>query len=200
MPVEIDDSDEICRCIVYARFFDGEAHVDELLWKFEGSGLDGKMHESAVLRRLAPEPSDVHRIGCAIAARQNTRLNEPAPGSKRRYYCGYRSAAVASLPRVGDGYTIEISNEPEDGEDAHVDVALTITVEGKSARAVRRTDAGIAMAEQFGPPEPHICECDAADTEHPMVRFGPQCLISSFRDRWPNLILPDLSQLASANA
>lgn len=191
MAVEIDNSDEISRCIIYARFFHGEAHVDELLWKFEGSGTDGKMHESAVLRRLASDSVDVHRIGCGIAAQQNVRMNEPPPGPKRRYYCGFRTASVASLPREGDGYIIDIKNEPENGEDAHVDVALTILVEGKNARAVRRTDAGMALAEQFGPPEPYLCDCDIADNEHPLKRNGMQCLVSGLKDRWPNLVLPD---------
>lgn len=192
MPVTIDASDEISRCIIFARFFDGEVHTDELLWKFEGSGEDGKTHESAVLRRLAPVPSDVHDIGCGIAAKQNEDRNQPDPGPKRRYYCGFRTAAVASLPTGGDGYTIEIMNSPEHGVDAHVDVALTVLVTGRSARAARRTDAGLAMAEQFGPPEAYQCECDIGDGEHPLIKFGPECLVSGLKDRWPHVFLGEL--------
>lgn len=140
-----------------------------------------------MLRRLAPEAADVHRIGCAIAASQNERKQNPPPGPARRYYCGFRTASVASLPREGDGYAIAYSNIPEGGEEAHVDVALTIFVEGKNAKALRRTDAGLALAEQFGPPAPHRCDCDAEDHQHPFDVFGEDCLVSNLPHRWSSI-------------
>jgi len=189
MPVEITDADEISRCIVYDRAFDHSLHVDEFLWRFENTQSDGASHESGVLRRLAPDAEDVHRIGCGIAANQNERKNNPPPGQGRRYYCGFRTASYASLPTTGNGYYITITNVPENGEESHVDVALTVTVEGKNAKAVRRTDAGIALAEQFGPPAAHRCDCDVGDDQHPFALWGPECLVSGLRDRWPDLVL-----------
>lgn len=192
MCVEIDDADEISRCIIFDRAFEDDLHVDALLWRFESKDDDGVYHESAVLRRLAPEEADVHRIGCGIAAAQNARKKEPEPGPRRRYYCGFRTASYASLPSEGEGFIIAITNMPEGGEDAHVDVALTVTAESKNARAVSRTDAGLALAEQFGPPAPHRCECDIADDLHPFSRWGAECLLSGLRDRWPSVQLHEI--------
>ena len=189
MPVELDGADEISRCIIYDRAFEADAHVDSHLWRFENSSPDGVYHESAVLRRLAPTEDDVHQIGCGIAQRQNERKQQPEPGPKRRYYCGFRTATLISLPRQGDGYSVEFTNLPEDGEEAHIDVALIITVEGKSARAVRRTDAGLALAEQFGPPAPHVCECDLNDGHHPINAWGEQCLCKELTQQWSSVRL-----------
>jgi hypothetical protein len=55
------------------------------LFRFDGGTRDdGALHESAVLRRLAKDASDVHRIGCKMAAAQNARKQNPPPGPKRR--------------------------------------------------------------------------------------------------------------------
>ena len=193
MTIELVADDRVSRCIIFDRAFDDNAHVDELLWRFESSDADGVYHESAVLRRLAAPSAEVHRIGCAIAAGQNARKQEPPPGRKRRYYCGYRSATFGDLPTAGDGYTVTISHSPEGGEESHLDVALTIHVEGRSARAVRRTDAGLALAEHFGPPRPHRCACDATDDKHPFDLLGADCLIAGLTERWPSINLSEVS-------
>lgn len=189
MPVEITGADEISRCIIFDRAFDQDLHVDALLWRFESKTPDGVYHESAVLRRLAPQADDVHRIGCAIAATQNARKKEPEPGRKRRYYCGFRTASYASLPKAGEGFIVALTNVPEGGEDAHVDVAVTITAEGSNARANCRTNAGLALAEHFGPPASHRCECDLTDEHHPIALWGEDCLLVGLKDRWPSLTL-----------
>ncbi|MGQ3100234.1 MAG: hypothetical protein ACT6RX_04285 [Sphingopyxis solisilvae] len=196
MILNIDHSDEISRCIIYDRAFEHDLHVDAFLWRFESKSDDGVYHESAVLRRLAPDGSDVHKIGCSIAATQNFRKSEPQPGPSRRYYCGFRTAAVASLPCSGEGYLVVLTHLPEDGEHAHVDVALHLTVEGRSARATCRTNAGLALAEQFGPPASHCCECDATDEYHPLALWGDECLFSGLRDRWSDLKLCDNQVIA----
>ncbi|MFC4170057.1 hypothetical protein [Teichococcus aestuarii] len=187
MIVEIQEEDVISRCIVYDNAFENDVHVDSFLWRFGPAKEDGASHESAVLRRLAPEDSDVHHIGCGIAVKKNERKNNPPPGKKRKYYCGFRSSCFGSLPKSGDGYLIDIKHLPEDGVYAHVDVALTITVEGKSARANRRTEAGLALAEQFGPPVPHRCECDLEDEHHPLQVWGVKCLATDGEVLWPAL-------------
>lgn len=185
----IDESDEISRCIIFDRFFQNHVHVDSLLWLFGQSEADGASHESGVLRRLAPDKEHVHSIGCQIAERQNERRGNPPAGPSRRYYCGFRTASVASLPRLGDGYRIEYSLLPEDGIDAHVDVALFVTATGKSARATRRTDAGLALAEHFGPPLPHRCNCDEADEFHPFSIWGTECLFEGLNIQSPAHLL-----------
>lgn len=189
--VDLTDADEVCRCIIFDRAFQANLHVDEFLWRFGQTKDDGAAHESAVLRRFAPEADDVHRIGCSIAAAQNVRAGEPESGIKRRYYCGFRSATYASLPKEGDGYQIQITHSPEGGEEAHLDVALIYLVEGRSARANCRTEAGLALAEQFGPPAPHRCKTDESDDQHPFSLLGERCLTSGLRDRWDRLILDD---------
>lgn len=193
MTIQLVADDRISRCIIFDRAFEDNAHVDELLWRFEGSDANGIYHESAVLRRLAPASTDVHRIGCAIAAGQNVRKQEPPPGRKRRYYCGYRSATFGDLPVTGEGYTVTMSHSPEGGEESHLDVSLSIHVEGRSARAVRRTNAGLALAEHFGPPRPHRCNCDTADDQHPFDLLGADCLISGLAGKWPSLNLSEVS-------
>lgn len=195
MPVEITDADEISRCIIFDRAFDQDLHVDALLWRFESKKPDGMYHESAVLPRLAPQAEDVHRIGCAIAATQNARKGEPELGPKRRYYCGFRTASYASLPKAGEGFLVAITSVPEGGEDAHVDVAVMITAEGSNARANCRTNAGLALAEHFGPPASHRCECDVGDEHHPYARWGDDCLIAGLKDRWPGLTLSQADAL-----
>ena len=194
MPVEITDADEISRCIIFDRAFEQEMHVDHLLWRFESKTDDGVYHESAILRRLAPLQEDVHRIGCQIAAAQNERKPH-RPGPKRRYYCGFRTAAYRTLPKEGEGFRVAFIHD-EKGDVAHVDVALTVTVEGKNARATCRTDAGLSLAEQFGKPSAHRCECDEGDEHHPFSLWGEGCLTDGLRDRWPALVLTDGEQEA----
>ncbi|KGB51730.1 hypothetical protein FG91_04094 [Sphingopyxis sp. LC81] len=191
MAVEITDADEISRCIIFDRAFQDEIHVDEYLWRFDGKSPEGVYRESAVLRRLAPTPDDVHRIGCGIAAIQNERKQQPT-GPSRRYYCGFRTAPYVALPKAGEGFFIIFTADGE-GDAAHVDVALNVTVDGRNARANCRTNAGLALAEHFGPPAPHRCECDVGDGNHPFSLWGEQCLYGGLRDKWPQLHLVDNS-------
>lgn len=195
MAIIIERTDAIARCLIYNRFFPGNIHTDAILFAFGASGEDGRAHESAVLRSLAPEASDVHRIGCKIAAVQNASRGEPEPGPSRKYYCGFRHAAIGDIQLEGESWRVVLTSAPEHGEDAHVDVALELLTDGRSARAVARTDAGLALAEAFGPPHPHVCACDGEDGEHPLVRLGEGCLTSGLKDRWPDLRV-ELQELA----
>lgn len=177
MAVEISDDDSVSRCIVYNKFFRDDVHTDELLWQFGQSDSSGAAHESGVLRSLAPAIDEVHEIGCRIVSIQNERLQSPAPGDKkRRYYCGCRTARVGDLPKEEEGFKLALSLVEENGIKAHVDFALTVLGETKSARAVNRTNAGLALAECFGDTEPHICSCDVEDRLHPIARLGPECV------------------------
>ncbi|MHB0773418.1 hypothetical protein ACYCVF_33620 [Bradyrhizobium sp. 1.29L] len=170
MPVELAPDDQISRCVIYPRFFRDRVHVDELLWQFERTAPDGASHQSGVLRRMAPEDTEVHRIGCGIAAIQNERSGSPPPGPKRRYYCGFRTARYGDLPLQDEGYILVVTNDGENGEKAHLDFALTITIQGsKAAKNNRKTDAGLALAEHFGPIARHRCDCDCDDPNHPFA-------------------------------
>lgn len=176
MPVTIEAQDRLSRCIVYARFFDGNFHTDSVLWSFGKTQADGASHESAVLRRLAVNDDEVHRIGCNIAAGQNEKRGSPPPGETRRYYCGFRSAVVGDIPKTGEGFRITIVNLPEDGEESHVDVALWLDDGPKSQKATWRTNAGLVLAERFDKPVAHVCACDEKDGFHPLNRWGQECL------------------------
>lgn len=180
MALALLPTDEISRCIIFDRAFEGDVHVDSRLFRFESrNDADGSYHESGVLRRLAAKIEEVHLIGCLIAETQNARKAvPPPPGLERRYYCGFRTALYSQLPTLGNGYTITITHSPEDGIDAHVDFQLAFDppLTSKSARATRRTDAGLAIAEQFGCAEPHCCDCDKGDEHHPLLKWGPRCL------------------------
>ncbi len=191
MPVSIEEGDEISRCIIYDRAFNENIHVNSHLWQFGASRADGTYHESAVLRSFAPRAADVHQIGCNIAAVQNERKKNPPPGRKRRYYCGFRTAPFCALPTSGEGFAIRITHAPEGDVEAHVDVELEIFLEDKHARANCRTEAGLALAEQFGEPVAHRCECDTHDDQHPLALWGPQCLIGGLRKEEADLLLED---------
>jgi hypothetical protein len=184
MPVDIMPDDVISRCIIYARFFKDGLHTDSKLWEFGKTSEDGLVHESGVLRRIAIANDDVHRIGCGIAEGMNTNHQIERGDPKRRYYCGFRNATVGDLPLVCDEYVIHISNVPEGGEESHVDVALEYKVEGRNQRAVVRTDAGMALAERFGPPVSFMCQCDNDDADHPLVKYGPNCLVDGLHHQW----------------
>lgn len=173
--MSIGPEDIISRCIIYDRAFRGNIHLDELLFIFGQSAPDGASHESGVLRRLAPKDDDVHRIGCGIASNQNERKNKPPPGPRRRYYCGFRSARVGELTLSGDGYHVSLTLDNENGEAAHVDIALSVASLDRSERNTIKVDAGLALAEAFGPAVEHVCEGDRNDDAHPLHK-DPECL------------------------
>ena len=173
--MSFEATDALSRCIIYDRAFKNNLHVDQVLFIFTQTQDDGASHESGVLRSLAPSANDVNRIGCSIAHSQNARKQFPPPGPDRRYYCGFRTAIVGDLQLQGDGYEVKLSLDNEGGEPAHVDIALFVTGKSKSERATIKADAGLTLAEVFGPAEEHICEADANDQNHPLIRY-PTCL------------------------
>ncbi|WP_156347312.1 MULTISPECIES: hypothetical protein [unclassified Sphingomonas] len=182
MAIVIGATDVVARCLIYPQLFLGNIQANEKLWEFGKRAADGASHQSAVLRRLAPQASDVHRIGCKIAASGNARLferiaPEQIPLEKKRYYCGYKEAVASNLQINGDEYRVELRSLPEFGEEAHVDVALFINENvPKNKQANLRTAVGVALALQFGTATPHICENDKDDTNHPIRRLGAGCL------------------------
>jgi hypothetical protein len=174
--MNVTPDDELSRCIIYSKAFASNIHVDGRLFVFGQTGADGASHESGVLRRLAQADDEVHRIGCNIAHIQNERIQPPPPpGPKRRYYCGFRTAKVRDLCLEGEGYSIKLCLDGEGGMEAHVDIALTIFSQDGNERATIRTDAGLAMADAFGPAATHLCPADAGDNLHPLIVY-PGCL------------------------
>ena len=172
----IEPDDLLSRCIIYDKAFERNMHVDARLVVFEASAADGACHVSGVLRRLAPADVDVHRIGCGVAFLQNGRKKPPPlPGRGRKYYCGFRTARVGELPLNGDGYSLRLTLDCENGEPAHVDIALLVFEDNKSARAAIKADAGLAIADAFGPAVEYVCSNDHGDNHHPLIKF-PGCL------------------------
>ncbi len=173
--MQVLPDDEVSRCIIFKKAFISGIHVDEVLFVFPDSP-----RESGVIRRLASKDSDVHRIGCKIARGQNTRLGNPPPGPKRRYYCGFRTAEVSAMVLSGNDYVISLTHQPEGGEESHVDFEINLAAGlTRNERATTKLEAGLILAEAFGAAVAHICEEDQQDGEHPINR-DPSCLTRGF--------------------
>lgn len=172
MTTPIDPSESISRFIIYDTLFEGNVHTDNVLFPVAGEKPDGYYHWSGVLRKIIPIDQDVHNIGCDTAANQNVAKNDPPPGPKRRYYCGFRSATAGDIGIKEDDCVVELIND----HNHHVDIRLKVNLTAKAAKANARTNALMAIAEVFSDPVPHICECDSEDGEHPLTKYGPACL------------------------
>lgn len=172
----IDEDDEVARCIIFPKAFQGSVHTDEALIVFSGTGDDGASHESGVLCRLAPNDQDIHRIGCNIASIQNERLKAEPESAKRRFYCGFRRALAKDVAIQGDKYRVTLTLDGEGGEASHVDIALHVDSENRNERATIKIEAGLALAEAFGTAVTHICNADCDNDRHPL-RIDPECLI-----------------------
>lgn len=164
----IRGDDEIARCIIFPKAFQGAVHTDEVLFVFTQSGADGASHESGVLCRLAPSDADIHSVGCGIAAFQNGRANIEPESEKRRYYCGFRKALARHVEMIGDKFRITLNLDGEGGQAAHVDIALIVDSDSRSERTAIKVEAGMTLAEAFGSPVPHICDVDADNPRHPL--------------------------------
>ena len=172
----VDENEEIARCVIFPKAFQDSVHTDELLFVFGSSGDDGASHESGVLCRLAPADEDIHRTGCKIAANQNARLGVEPGDPKRRYYCAFRRARAKDVAIKSDRYWVTLTLDNEGGEPAHIDIALFVVDDAsRNERATLKSEAGLILAEAFGPPFEHICEVDTGDPLHPL-RIDPDCL------------------------
>lgn len=169
--MQLDADDKISRCIIYGKAFHNSLHINNNLFRFDQSP-----RESLVARSIMPDDADVHAKGCSIAEAQNARINPPSGDPKRRYYCGFRTARVGDISKKGFNYELIIEIRPEDGDNSHVHVELVVQESNKSERNRIKTEAGLEMAEAFGPAEPHVCDCDLLDEKHPLTQ-NPRCLI-----------------------
>lgn len=171
----ISDDDEIARCIIFPKAFQGAIHTDEMLFSFGETKADGASHESGVLCRLTAGSEGIHSIGCGIAAFQNEQRNFEPASAKRRFYCGFRKAIARDVSISGDGYKVTLTLDGEGGQEAHIDIALFVEGETKNERNLYKVEAGMALAEVFGPVDPHMCATDADNDRHPLV-VDPDCL------------------------
>jgi hypothetical protein len=172
----VDGDDEIARCIIFPKAFQGAAHTDEVLFVFGQSGADGRSHESGVLCRLVGSDGGIHDVGCRIALIQNERAGTDPSSSKRRYYCGFRKAVAKDVAISSDKYRVTLTLDGEGGEAAHIDIAVWIGGESKNERSTIKVEVGLILAEAFGPVVSHICAGDVGDERHPL-RSDPECLI-----------------------
>lgn len=186
-------TDKISRCITFGKFFHNGRATQDLLWKLHPrSGDNGLYRESGVLRSLAVNDDEVHQIGCSIAAGQNLRVRgtkgEKWKPSDQKYYCGFRTALVSEIISIIEmeeqSFKVKLTLLPEKGIESHVDVSVKINLENSDDRALARAEASLALAEAFGPPVPYRCPCDEEDLQHPFERFGCDCLVVSYNDKW----------------
>lgn len=184
----IEPADRLARSIIYNDAFANDAVSQDALLCFMGNrNPDGSFDESVYLTRLIT-PDRLHALGCDQAARKNIRVSEkrvkkgldPAPesGVDRKYYCGFATAvaSVLSSPE-NDNYTVELSLIPEQGEESHVSVVLK-PKDGKKLVPNDRTEAGRLLALAFDETNPHLCDCDVADANHPVTKWGAGVLIA----------------------
>lgn len=183
---EILDQDLLARQIFYATSFENDAVSANALLQFRGDrNGDGSFDESLFLLRLT-NGGQINSAGCQAAAIQNERQKakreskglqppEPQPGVDRRYYCGYTAAAARDLRLNGANYNVELKHSPEDDMDSHVAIYLRPASDAK-LHAADRTEAGRLLALAFKDPEPHICDVDAGDAHHPVMKFGAEIL------------------------
>ncbi len=175
----IADDDLIARCVTWDKHFAaGVISVEALFFR------DTK-EESGFLRSLLPADSDVHKEGCKIETGLNTRVSdkrkakglppEPVPGEDRKYYCGFRQAAVRDLALQTERFVVEITRAPEHGQDAHVSMKLIIAENVNKRQAM--AEASIQMSRKLGPGFAHICTGNESDEHHPVARFGSACLV-----------------------
>lgn len=167
----LSDDDVISRCIIYGKAFKGGFHVNDNLFRFDQSP-----RESVVARSVMPRSEDVHEKGCSIAELQNSRTNPPSGDPKKRYYCGFRSARIGDIETKGYSYELVIELREENGDKSHVHIELLVDEPNKSERNRIKTEAGLDLADSFGPAEEYICKCDCNDDHHPL-KINPRCLI-----------------------
>jgi hypothetical protein len=175
MLVNISAEDSISRYVIFSVNFDGDIHTDSMLFPISGRKDDGFYHWSGILRSLAKSDEQVHNIGCATAATQNKNRQDPPSGPTRRYYCGFRTAIANDLDLTFDDCILEIEND----HDQQVDIRIMVAIKGTSAMATARTNVLLAIAEVFTEHSPHVCEIDRLDAEHPLNKFGINCLLPS---------------------
>ena len=173
--MSFQESDLISRCIVYAKAFQDNIHINQHLFVFSSAKPDGASHESCVSRVVAITDAEVHAFGCDLAKKQNIDRKEPERGPKRRYYCGFRTSKYGDLRLTGDKYDIVLTLDGENGNRAHIDVALTVQSHDRNERNTIKLDAALHFAAAFGPATPFVCEEDAGDVHHPVVK-NPLCL------------------------
>lgn len=184
MSTAIHDDDQIARCVIFPRHFQGSIHTDAALISFGSAREDGASHESGVLCKILASDDEVHEVGCRIAAKQNERSGAAVGSPKRRYYCGFRKARAGDVAVSGEGYRVILTLDGEDGEAAHVDIALFVEAHSKSERATIKVEVGMVLSEKFGPVFPHTCAGDEGDCHHPLI-VDPNCLTKGLPDRRP---------------
>lgn len=186
--VNINMDDTISRCLIYNKFFRNGKAAKDLLWKVHPTSGDGGIyHESGVLRRIATTDQEVHKIGCDIAAFQNSRVigkkkDKWKQEEHQKYYCGFSSGSLEELEFENDYYKIKFTLLPEHGVESHVDVMVEVKGETQDDRDYGRSEASLALAEVFGVPVPYRCECDTNDVLHPFKRFGCDCLVANYKN------------------
>jgi len=81
--------------------------------------------ESAVWRKYAPQPTDVHKRGCNAETQKNARrlLKRVLPVR----YVGFKTANVGAIRKIRSehGYQFDVVHFPENGDLAHAHIVIT---------------------------------------------------------------------------
>jgi hypothetical protein len=184
----ISDSDTLARQVIYPAAFDGALIGANALIQFLGDrNDDGSFTESLMLERLTTQQA-IHFHGCKSAKRKNEKQRlkrekaakfpvEPVPGEDRHYYCGYTRSQAKPLYIKTARYFIDLTVEEDDGEPAHVTIALRPTDLAAKLKPNDKTEAGRLLALMFADPQPHVCAEDQNDASHPINRWGAEALV-----------------------
>ena len=90
--------------------------------------------ESAVWRKYAPQPTDVHKRGCNIEIEKNAR--RLLKGVRPIKYIGFKTANVGAIREIKSehGHQFDVVHFPENGDLAHAHIVIT------SAKKLTRND------------------------------------------------------------
>lgn len=118
----------------------------------------GTRSESFLWHKYAPTAADVHRRGCDRQHGKNKRLADEGKDPVR--YIGARSISAGGIRAIESrGYMLMLKHQPEDGDDAHTDVAIAAPA-GASAEGIPKNTRREIIALLFkalAPLDAHTC-------------------------------------------
>jgi hypothetical protein len=169
----IPDGDKLFRHSVRPNGFKKDAFSPRNLFRLYDQD-DGSVLASVAWQRLFPTDQHVHDYGCRLAAKQNEGLVEKDRLSEktRRIYCGAyqltaRSVrALVGTPNLEEIASSNVTHHPEDGEIAHIDLAIRINANPVNIETTKTAILDRLWAASCGPLK-HVCECDADLVPHP---------------------------------
>ncbi|WP_109487503.1 hypothetical protein [Occallatibacter savannae] len=171
----LSDDDSVFRMVVHPVAFKGKSFSRGKMINLTTLS-EREIETSLVWEKFLASEADLHSSGCDLASRMNerTRIEKGEVKPKnRKIYCGAYQLPVAALgnlrleAELPEIETTEVRHAPEDGQEAHV--SLRVTLKHDYEGDVEGTKTAIAdriWASLHGPLR-HICTCDDAINPHP---------------------------------